>query len=153
MYSVCSSGLSVWIGEIGKSWDLINRRYTDKKENIIFLIYKEIKRVQGHVWQTASSYMGKNLRISSYIRRPFLINDFAPDPIWISLYMRKILFNFYQCMRMYDCEHVWRRVWGHEEAAWPQGLILSGNERRWVADNSRQGSIQLIHTGTSLHRS
>jgi hypothetical protein len=37
MYSMSSLGLSVWIGEIGKSQDLINRRYTDKKENIIFL--------------------------------------------------------------------------------------------------------------------
>ncbi len=70
--------------------------YTDKKENKIFLIYKEIKRdrVQSHLWLTASSYMGKNLPISSYIRNPFLIYDFAPDPIWFSLYMRKILFSF-----------------------------------------------------------
>ncbi len=29
-----------------------------------------------------------------YIRKPFLIYDFAPDPIWISLHMRKILFPF-----------------------------------------------------------
>jgi hypothetical protein len=28
-----------------------------------------------------SSYMVKYLRISSYIRKPFLIYDFAPDPI------------------------------------------------------------------------
>ncbi len=26
-------------------------------------------------------YMGKNLRISSNIRKPFLLYDFAPDPI------------------------------------------------------------------------
>jgi hypothetical protein len=70
--------------------------YTDKKENKIFLIYREIKRdrMQRHIWQTAASYMGKNLRISSYIRKPFLKNDFAPDPISISLYIRKILFSF-----------------------------------------------------------
>ncbi len=29
---------------------------------------------------TASSYMGKYLHISSYIRRPFLIYDFATTP-------------------------------------------------------------------------
>ncbi len=29
-----------------------------------------------------------------YIRKPFLIYDFAPDSIWISLYKRKILFSF-----------------------------------------------------------
>ncbi len=38
--------------------------------------------------------MEKNLRISSYIRKSFLIYDFAHNPIWISLYMRKILFSF-----------------------------------------------------------
>jgi hypothetical protein len=49
--------------------------YTDKKENQIFLINKEI--LSGAV---AKSYMtngllinGKYLRISSYIRKPFLI--------------------------------------------------------------------------------
>jgi hypothetical protein len=42
----------------------------------------------------SSSYTVKYLRISSYIRKPFLICDFAPDPIWISLHMRKILFYF-----------------------------------------------------------
>ncbi len=41
--------------------------------------------------------MGKNLSISSYIRKPFLIYDFAPDPIWISLYIwGKFCFLFYQ---------------------------------------------------------
>ncbi len=46
--------------------------HTDKKENEIFLIYKEIQRDRGqsHVWLTASSYMVKYLRISSYIRKP-----------------------------------------------------------------------------------
>ncbi len=36
------------------------------------------------------------LRISSYIRKPFLIYDFATAPLWTSFYMGKILF-FYQC--------------------------------------------------------
>ncbi len=52
-------------------------------------------RLQSHKWLTASSYMVKYLRISSYMRKPsFLIYDFATDPIWISLCMRKILFSF-----------------------------------------------------------
>ncbi len=69
-------------------------KYTDKKDNKIFLIYKKIKRdwVQSHIWLTASSYIVKYLRISSYIRKPFLIYDFAPDPIWIYLYMRTSFF-------------------------------------------------------------
>ncbi len=51
-------------------------------------MYKEIERdrVQGHIWLTASTCLVKNLRISSYIGKPFLKYDFAPDPIWISLY-------------------------------------------------------------------
>jgi hypothetical protein len=38
--------------------------------------------------------MSKDLRISLYIRKPFLIYDFATAPFWISLYMRKIRFSF-----------------------------------------------------------
>ncbi len=36
----------------------------------------------------------KYLPISSYIRKPFLIDDCATAPLWISLYMRKIWFSF-----------------------------------------------------------
>jgi hypothetical protein len=57
--------------------------YTDKKENQIFLIYKEIQN--GAV---AKSFMtnglltyGEYLRISSYNRKPFLIYDFATAPL------------------------------------------------------------------------
>ncbi len=50
--------------------------YTDQKENQIFLIYKEIQGgavAKSYIWLPASSYMGKYLRISSYIRKPFPI--------------------------------------------------------------------------------
>ena len=50
--------------------------YTDKKENKIFLIYKEIQ-----MGAVAMSCMTKYLRISSYIRKPFLIYDFVTAPI------------------------------------------------------------------------
>jgi hypothetical protein len=53
-----------------------------------------MEQLQSHRWLTASSYMGKYLRISSYIRKPFLIYDFATAQPWISLYMRKILIYF-----------------------------------------------------------
>ncbi len=33
------------------------------------------------LYSAASSYMGKYLRISSYIRKPFLIYDFAIAPL------------------------------------------------------------------------
>ncbi len=42
-------------------------------------------QLQSHLWLTASSYMTKYLRISSYIRKPFLIYDFATAQFWISL--------------------------------------------------------------------
>jgi hypothetical protein len=39
--------------------------------------------------------MVKNLRISSYIRKPFLIYDFATDPIWISFYVYEENYLFF----------------------------------------------------------
>ncbi len=54
-----------------------------------------MEQFQSHIWLTASSYIGKYLRISSYIRKPFLIYDIATAPFWISLYMRKIWFSFF----------------------------------------------------------
>ncbi len=70
---------------------------TDKKKIQFPLYIRKFRRdrLQNHKWLTASSYKVKYLRISSYIRKPFLIYDFATDPIWISLYMRKISFLFY----------------------------------------------------------
>jgi hypothetical protein len=53
--------------------------HSDKKENQIFLICKEIQSEA--VAKSASSYMGKHLRISSYVRKPFLIYDFATAPL------------------------------------------------------------------------
>ncbi len=67
---------------------------TDKRENKIFLIYKEIQ---------TSSYMGKYLPSSSNIRKPFFIYDFATAPLWFSLYMRKIKFSFLSVWWLLDC--------------------------------------------------
>jgi hypothetical protein len=53
--------------------------------------------LKSHRRLTASSKRTKYLRIYSYIRKPFLIYDFATAPIWISLNMRKIFFSFFQC--------------------------------------------------------
>ncbi len=33
-----------------------------------------------------------------YIRKPFLIYDFATAPLWMKIYMKKIWFSFYQCV-------------------------------------------------------
>ncbi len=55
---------------------------------------------------TASSYIGKNLHIFSYIRKPFLIYDIAPHPIWISLYVyeESFVFFFISVLTVFACE-------------------------------------------------
>ncbi len=83
--------------------------------------------------------MVKYLRISSYIRKPFLIYDFAPDPIWISIqYMwGKFSFLFYQCIKEITGEEnkrlrrhyylilslLWKGVWAGRVT--PATLFLS----------------------------
>ncbi len=48
-----------------------------------------MEQLQSHIWLTASSYVEKYLRISSYLF------DFATAPLWISLNMtKKIIFFF-----------------------------------------------------------
>jgi hypothetical protein len=85
-----------------KSWWSTNIDYrTDKKENKFSSYIRKfrMKQLQSHIWLTTSSYMGKYLHLSSYIRKPFLIYDFATAPLWISLYCieGKFIFIFYQC--------------------------------------------------------
>ncbi len=71
--------------------------YTDKKKRK-FSLYTRNSEGSG-----AKSYMtndlliyGENICAFPHIYgSPFLIYDFAPDPIWISLYMRKILLYFF----------------------------------------------------------
>jgi hypothetical protein len=53
-----------------------------KKENQIFLIYKEIQMgavAESYMTNGLLPYMVKHLRISSYIRKPFLVYDFATE--------------------------------------------------------------------------
>ncbi len=65
-----------------------------------------------------SSYITKYLRISSYVRKPFLTFDFATAPIWISLYMRK----FFSFLSVYDRKGS-EVVWG--SGHWPNILLQS----------------------------
>ncbi len=56
------------------------------KNKIKFSSYIRKFRVEqlnakSYIYDFASSYMGKYLRISSYIRKPFLIYDFATVPL------------------------------------------------------------------------
>ncbi len=68
-------------------------RYTDKKENQVFLIYKEIQSgavAKSYVYEEGVPNICGNAQIFPYMRRPLVIDDFATAPIRISLYMRKI---------------------------------------------------------------
>ncbi len=109
---LCSTGSgpsasSAFRMKISRYWKIIPALMKKKRK---FSSYKRkfrMEQLQSHIWLTASSYMGKYLRISSYIRKPFLIYDFATAPFWISLYMTKILYSFYQCvaLRIHSFEH------------------------------------------------
>ncbi len=73
-------GKHTYINRFNKSW-LIGH-YTDKKENQILLVYKEIQNgAVAKSYMTNGLYIGKYLRMSSYIRRPLLIYDFATAPL------------------------------------------------------------------------
>ena len=56
-----------------------------------------MEQLRSHIRLTASSYMGKYLLISSYIRKPFLIYDFQPLHSEIPCIEGKFYFIFYQC--------------------------------------------------------
>ncbi len=73
--------------------------YTDKKKDKFSSYMKKFRRerLQSHIWLTASSYIVEYLRISSYIRKPVLIYDFATDLIWIPYIWGKFRFLFYRC--------------------------------------------------------
>ncbi len=80
-----------------------------KKIKFSSFIWKfRMEQLQCYIWLTASSYMVKYLRISSYIRKPFLKYDFATAPFGISVYTRKIFFSFYQCSPQIWC---WCEIW------------------------------------------
>jgi hypothetical protein len=93
--SKCSANFfaHLWTSQTFASITTNPRNYTDKKEKKILLIHKKIKRdrVQSHIWLTASSYMGKNLRNSSYIRGPF------PSHLDFLIYEENLVFFFCQC--------------------------------------------------------
>jgi hypothetical protein len=59
--------------------------YTDRKENKISL---DIRKFRGIGCKVIFAHF------LVYERKPFLIYDCAPDPILISLYMRKVFFPF-----------------------------------------------------------
>ncbi len=63
--------------------------------------------LKSHIWLTASPYRTKYLCISPYFRKPFLKYDFAPDPLWISLYIRNFFFIFLSLCMGKDTPWTW----------------------------------------------
>jgi hypothetical protein len=71
--------------------------HTDKKENKIFLIYKEIQMGSG-----VKSYMRrKGFLIYEEMRKFFPMYDFAPDPSEFPSIRGNFLFFFYQCSKKF----------------------------------------------------
>ena len=111
----------------------------------MLLIYKEIQRGAF----TKSSVMRKGfliyedmLQIFHHImRRPLVIYDFATAPFWISLYMRKFYFLFYQCNTWMTeiswwCAHQWRDT----------RLLLQEKEGSCTPEYSQGGEGTLLFT-------
>ncbi len=106
-------------------------RCTVKKEKKIVLILRKFSRdrVQSQKWLRASSYKSTYLCISSYIRKPFLIYDFAPDVFWISFYMRKISFSFLSVCTYTDLFKNLVFPFFHERTSW-----IKFHPREWLKD-------------------
>ncbi len=111
------------------SYDL----YTDKKENNIFLIYKEILSEA----VAKSKYTRKGFLIYKEMRKYFpiycmrrllVIYDFATAPFWISLYMRKIRFSF---LSVYHALFLSMLAW--EDVEWPRLSRRSVKTRRFCS--------------------
>ncbi len=78
----------------------VHRTQIEKKIKFSWYIMK-FRMEQLQIWLTASLYMGKYLRISSYSRKPFLIYDFATAPLWIPYIWGKFYFIFYLVLFTY----------------------------------------------------
>ncbi len=117
--------------------------YTDKKENLIFLKYKEIQ--SGVV---AKSYMRRgfliriwgNAQLFPHIwgGRPLVIYDFATAPSWISLNMRKNLIFFFisvqHASRNGSALKIHRKRTRSDSNRSEQDCGRRGAERRWTDD-------------------
>ncbi len=91
----------------------LKKKYEKKFPSYIRKFIRE--ELQSHM-TNASSYMVKYLRISSYIRKPFLLYDFATAPIWISYYMRNISFSFLSVLYKYIIASPKYRNGGHNNS-------------------------------------
>ncbi len=79
--------------------------HTDKKITKFSSYIRKSRReqLQSHKWLTASLYMTKYMRISSYIKKTFIVYDFATASIWFSFYMWKIVISFFISAKSWSC--------------------------------------------------
>ncbi len=87
-----------------------------------------------------------------YIRKPFLIYDFATAPLWSSLYMRKIWLSF---LSVYDREYKGDDLpmikSGIKNCTVPPGL--TGTAQLWRGRGGRGGAYRILKLGwTGTHR-
>jgi len=134
---------------------LCSYSYTDKKENKILLIYKEIQRnrVQSHLWLTTSSYIMQIFVHSSFIRKPFLIYDFAPDPIWGNFFsFLSVYRGLIECLITWrsakDCiqevnSDKWKKWWSWMIGKWKTALLKDVEKRQWSI-SSLESQTELI---------
>ncbi len=117
----------------------LRRLHTDKKKF-------RMEQLQSHLWLTASSYMGKYLDISSYIRKAFLIYDFATAPLWIFLIYEENLIFFF--ISVEEGEGVDSALWlslapWRKESMEKEILRLAG-PCSWIKDWNTVGGNQVL---------
>ncbi len=98
LHVIFSSTIWFFLWFKDKYWQFSHTTLIKKKIKFYsYLRQFRMEQLQSQIWLTASSDMGKYLRISSHIRKPFLIYEFVTAPLWISSSIRKFDFLFYQC--------------------------------------------------------
>ncbi len=108
-----------------------------------------MKQLQSHIWLTASSW--GNVCPFSHILGSPSVYDFATAPFWISLYMKKIDFLFYQCTvgaSVSMCEQL--GTWRWHGNSWPP---TSGSSTAAIPSSGRRiepRSAALRNTGNEL---
>jgi hypothetical protein len=103
--------------------------YNLTKENKIFLIYKDIQMGSEKVF-LINEEMGKFFPIYEEAVS-HTVYDLAPDPLLISLHMRKIFFFFFQCGTLY--------------AGVDYNLTITSRVEKWDYMNRRnRGRVQRI---------
>ena len=99
-----------------------------RKENSPHIRKFRREQLQSRIWLTVFSYMSKNLLISSYFRKPFLIYDFANAPLWISLYNEENFFFFISMWATEIVYHGWLLI---SLTPLPKTMVRTFSKQLW----------------------